>query len=101
MEYQGEIIRVMRVEYRRTVGSGVRQNARLQAIAWVERNGNVLRHDVYIDDSRMRFERQSKVDAAKIGAELFERLLRQGATLKSPEQATDEKAGHASRPPAA
>ena len=90
MEYLGEIRRVMRVEYRGMVGSGVPRNSRLQAVSWVERDGTVLRHDFYVGGSKMRFERLSKADAAQIGVDLFEHQNRQGAKIDTPDQATGQ-----------
>jgi len=92
MEIQGEIRRVMRVEYRGRVGPGVNKNAQLQAISWVKRNGTVLRHDVFIGGSELRFERLSKSEAAEIGVDLFERQIRQGGKINIPKQASPEKA---------
>ncbi len=82
MEIQGEIRRVFRVEYRGKVGSGVNKNAQLQAISWVKREGLVLRHDVFIGGSELRFERLSEDEAAEIGVDLFERQFRQNANSK-------------------
>ncbi|MCA9232600.1 MAG: hypothetical protein KDA57_18265 [Planctomycetales bacterium] len=89
MEHQGKIRRVMRVEYRGMVGSGVPKNARIQAVSWVEPDGMVLRHDFFVGRSVMRFERLSDDEAAKIGAELFERQIRQGIELEMPDQPAD------------
>ncbi len=85
MEYQGEIRRLMRVEYRSKAGSGVSKKSRLQAVSWVEKNGTVLRREVYVGSTKMRFDRLSKAEAAKVGVELFEILRRQGAEIETPE----------------
>jgi len=90
MEYQGKIRSVVRVEYRTIVGSGVKKNAQLQAVSWVDQGGDVLRHDVFVGDAEMRFERLDKDEAAKIGAKLFERLSQQGAELTSPTETADD-----------
>jgi len=84
MEIQGEIRRLLRVEYRSRAGSGVNKNARLQAVSWVMKDGTVLRYDVYIGGSELRFERLSDSESAKIGVNLFERQLRQGAKINLP-----------------
>jgi len=84
MEIQGKIRRLLRIEYRGRVGSGVDKNSRLQAVSWVKKDGTVLRHDVYIGGSELRFERLSKHEAAEIGVDLFERQLRQGAKIHLP-----------------
>jgi len=85
MEIQGEIRRVMRVEYHRRVGPGVNKDAQLQAIAWVKQNGTVLRHDVFIGESELRFERLTNNKAAEIGVDLFEQQIRQGGKINMPE----------------
>jgi len=85
MEIQGKIRRLLRVEYRGRAGSGVNKNARLQAVSWVKKDGTVLRYDVYIGGSELRFERLSESRSAEIGMELFERQLRQGAKIKLPD----------------
>ena len=97
MEHLGEIKEVMRVEYRTVIGSGVKKNAQLQAVSWVERSGDVLRHDVYVGESMMRFERLSKEEAAEKGRELFRRLSLQGAELRDPEQSAKEDTDQADR----
>ena len=74
MEYHNEIVRVLRVEYRGLPGSGVSQNAQVQARAWVTPEGDVLRRDVYFGRSKLRFNRLKQEDANQIGARLFKRL---------------------------
>jgi hypothetical protein len=75
IEYGKETRRVMKVEYHGMIGSGVSNNAKLQAVAWVEPEGAVLRRDVFVGSSRLRFNRLSEEEAAQIGAELFEKIL--------------------------
>jgi hypothetical protein len=75
MEYCGESRRVLRVEYHGMIGSGISDKARLQAVSWVEPTGMVLRRDVYLGTSKLRFNRLSDVTAAKIGEELFAEVL--------------------------
>lgn len=75
IEYGEESRRVMKVEYHGLIGSGVSDKARLQAVAWVEPEGTVLRRDVFMGSSRLRFNRLADEEAAKIGAELFEEIL--------------------------
>jgi hypothetical protein len=72
IEFGGEQVRVMRVEYRGTASPGVPEESRLQAIAWVRaEDGLVLRHDVHIASSKLRFERLPDEEADKIGRELL------------------------------
>lgn len=64
--------RCLRVEFRGSPGAGVPEEARLQAVAWVRADdGLVLRQDVYIASSQLRFERLSEEEAAKVGRELL------------------------------
>lgn len=72
MEYGGKMTRVMRVEYRGAPGAGISEEARLQAIAWVRaRDGMVLRQDVFIATSQLRFERLPEKEADAIGKDLL------------------------------
>jgi hypothetical protein len=64
--------RVLKVEFRAQAGPGVPEEARLQAIAWVRADdGLVLRQDVYISGSQLRFERLSEDEAAEVGRQLL------------------------------
>ena len=76
IEHNGKVERVMRVEYSSVVGSGVPAQARTQGISWVEpESGDVLRRDVFLGESKLRFERMPKEQAAKAGLKLFEDQL--------------------------
>jgi hypothetical protein len=64
--------RVLKVEFRAAPGAGVPEEARLQAVAWVRADdGMVLRQDVYIASSQLRFERMTEEEAAEVGRELL------------------------------
>jgi hypothetical protein len=64
--------RVMRVEFRGSEETGVPEDARLQAVAWVRaEDGLVLRQDVFISGSSLRFDRLSDERAAEVGRELL------------------------------
>lgn len=77
IEYDGEVRRVMRVEYKSLVGSGIPEHARTQGVSWVDPStGDVLRRDVFIGDSKLRFERLPKDAAIQAGLELFRDQLR-------------------------
>ena len=80
-EIQGTIQQVMRVEYRRRAGPGVDKNSQLQAIAWVKRNGTVLRQDVFVGGSELRFERQQKAKLRKLAANFSLGKFVRGARL--------------------
>jgi hypothetical protein len=75
IEYGGEARRVLRVEYHGLIGSGISDKARLHAVAWVEPTGAVLRRDVFLGSSKLRFNRLSEAEAAEIGKDLFEEVL--------------------------
>lgn len=68
----GENHRVMRVEFSGPPAPGVPDDARLQAIAWVrDSDGLVLRQDVLISSSKLRFERLSEEEALEQGNKLL------------------------------
>jgi hypothetical protein len=75
LEYCNETRRVLRVEYHGMIGSGISDKARLQAVSWVEPTGDVLRRDVYLGSSKLRFNRMSDEQANKIGEQLFEDIV--------------------------
>jgi hypothetical protein len=75
LEHQGETRRVLRVEYHGMIGSGLSDKARLQSISWVEPTGTVLRRDVYLGSSKLRFNRLSDEEAVTIGEDLFQEIL--------------------------
>jgi hypothetical protein len=72
IEFDKENQRVMRVEYMAPPAPGVPEDARLQAIAWVRASdGLVLRQDVIISGTKLRFERMPEAEAAEIAKSLF------------------------------
>lgn len=76
IEHHAEVRRVMRVEYKSVVGSGIPEHARTQGIAWVDpKTGDVLRRDVHLGSSKLRFERLPKEAAMEAGVRLFEDQL--------------------------
>jgi len=81
IQYGDELRRALRIEYRTMAGSGVPQEARLQAESWVEPSGNVLRRDVYLGGSKLRFTRLENEEAATVGGKLLEDLVRTGAEI--------------------
>lgn len=65
--------RVLRVEFSSPPAPGVPEEARLQAIAWVRQSdGIVLRQDVLISTSRLRFDRLPEAEAIKQGSRLLD-----------------------------
>lgn len=76
VEYEGDLCPVLRVEYKSLNSTGISSNSRLQGISWVDpKSGDVLRRDVYLGDSKLRFERLSKEEATQAGLDLFEHKL--------------------------
>jgi hypothetical protein len=72
LQYGDETVRVMRIDYRSLPGPGIPEANRLQAVTWVEpKSGMVLRQDVYIANSKLRFERLADEIAGQIGLEFF------------------------------
>lgn len=84
MEYCGEACRVLRVEYHGMIGSGISDKARLQAVSWVEPTGAVLRRDVFLGSSKLRFNRLPDDEAMEIGQQLFEDELELETVEHSP-----------------
>jgi len=75
LEHDGKTKRVMRIEFRRMPGPGVPEANRRVAVCWVEpKSGTVLRQDVYIANSKLRFERQPDDIAHRKGLELFPKI---------------------------
>ncbi len=76
IQHDGETKSVMRVVYKSIGSSGIPANARIQGVSWVEpRSGDVLRRDVYLGESKLRFERLPEEAAKRAGQELFEEYL--------------------------
>ncbi|MCA9261678.1 MAG: hypothetical protein KDA61_20815 [Planctomycetales bacterium] len=72
LQRDGENVRAMRVEFRTESGAGIPEAARLQAVAWVEpESGVVLRQDVVVGRSHLRFERLSEEESDEVGRTLF------------------------------
>ena len=72
IQHRGEARRVMRVEYRSVVGSGIPDQAKIQGLSWVDpKTGDVLRRDVFLGESKLRFVRLPKEAAVSAGLKLF------------------------------
>jgi hypothetical protein len=81
IQYGGETRKTLRIEYRAMSRSGIPHDARLQAESWVEPSGNVLRRDVSMGSSKLRFTRLPEDAAKKAGVELLKELVRTGAEI--------------------
>jgi len=75
IEFDGEQTSVLRIDYRGISQPGMSESSRLQAIAWVRPTGEVLRQEVYVGNSRLRFDRMTEEESAEVGAEFFEREI--------------------------
>ena len=72
-----------RIEYRSMNVSGIARDAHLQAECWVDpRSGQVLRRDVFLGDSKLRFNRLDEAYARSVGRELLDDLVRTGAQIE-------------------
>jgi|GEM_PF-1611040 len=72
LQYGDALVRALRIEYRSLPGPGIPEANRLQAVTWVEaKSGLVLRQDVFIANSKLRFERLSEEVASQLGVEFF------------------------------
>ena len=63
--------RVFKVEYRTSAGPGISNEARLQAVSWVDLDGTVLRQDVFISGAKLRFERLPPDESMEVGRQLL------------------------------
>ncbi|MCH8840616.1 MAG: hypothetical protein IH831_08085 [Planctomycetes bacterium] len=81
IQYGEEMRKTLRIEYHTMSRSGIPQQARLQAVSWVEPSGNVLRRDVYLGGSKLRFTRLLNEAAKEVGLELLNDLIRTGAEI--------------------
>jgi len=82
IQYLGETYKTLRIEYRAMSRSGIPQEARLQAESWVDLSGNVLRRDVYLGNSKLRFTRLADEAAKEAGVQLLKELIRTGAEIE-------------------
>lgn len=70
-------VRVLRIDYRGQASPGIPEDARLQAVAWVEPEaGEVLRQDVHVGQSKLRFVRLTDEEAFALSRQLFQRSYR-------------------------
>jgi hypothetical protein len=90
IQFDGEIRKTLRIEYRAMSRAGIPQEARLQAESWVDASGDVLRRDVFLGSSKLRFTRLDEEAAKKAGLELLKDLVHTGAdiSLDPPEEPT-------------
>jgi hypothetical protein len=81
-EGRGERTRAKKIEYRAMSPAGVAADNTLRAVVWVGDDGTVLRQDLYLMDTRLRFERRSEPHMLKLAEEMLD--LENVATIGSP-----------------
>src|SRR6185436_1668063 len=65
IRWNGEVVPVWTVVYRRDAGSGIASAGKPRAKIWVRRDGLVLQQEVSLLNAELRFVRMSTSDAAK------------------------------------
>jgi hypothetical protein len=78
----GERTRAKKIEFRAMSPAGVAVDNTLRAVVWVGDDGTVLRQDLHLMDTKLRFERRSEPHMLKLAEELLE--LQTVATIASP-----------------
>ncbi|TWU27277.1 hypothetical protein [Bythopirellula polymerisocia] len=85
-----ELRRVFKVEYQGLLGSGISEKARLQAVSWVEPEGSILRRDVYLGSSHLRFNRLTEAESNAMGQKFFEDMITLETDSFNSEVASDQ-----------
>jgi hypothetical protein len=80
--HDGHSVRTRRIEYRSMATSGVTSEKALRATVWVADDGLVLRHDVELINTKLRFERRDDPSMIAKARELLD--LDTVATLTTP-----------------
>jgi hypothetical protein len=78
----GQSTRAKRIEYRSMSAAGVATEQTLRANVWVADDGTVLRQDVYLVNTKLRFERRTDPRAIRLAQKLLD--LDVVATLATP-----------------
>jgi hypothetical protein len=81
--HDGRSTRARRIEYRSMSPSGVTSDQALRATVWVADDGIVLRHEVELINTRLRFERRDSKEMIAHARELLD--LDTVATLTTPD----------------
>jgi hypothetical protein len=79
IDHRGERIHARKIEYRSLTAVGVATDKTLRAVLWVAEDGEVLRQDVYLMETKLRFERCHEPLMLKLAADLLD--LESVATL--------------------
>jgi hypothetical protein len=80
--HEGELTRVRRIEYRSLSAAGVSSEQTLRAQAWVGEDGTVLRYDVHLLNTKLRFQRRRDQQMIAVARDLLD--LETVATLATP-----------------
>jgi hypothetical protein len=78
----GDRVRARKIEFRAMSPAGVAADNTLRAVVWVGDDGTVLRQDLYLMDTKLRFERRDEPHMLKLAEELLD--LKTVATIASP-----------------
>jgi hypothetical protein len=78
----GERVRSRKIEFRAMSPAGVAADNTLRAVVWVGDDGTVLRQDLHLMDTKLRFERRDEPHMLKLAEELLD--LKTVATIASP-----------------
>ena len=81
--HNGSSTRARRIEYRNLSASGVTSEKALRATVWVADDGVVLRHDVDLINTKLRFDRRDDPEAIAHARKLLD--LNTVATLTTPD----------------
>jgi hypothetical protein len=79
---RGERTRAKKIEFRAMSPAGVAADNTLRAVLWVGDDGTVLRQDLHLMDTKLRFERRQEPHMLKLAEELLD--LEKVATIASP-----------------
>ena len=79
---RGERTRARKIEFRAMSPAGVAADNTLRAVVWVGDDGTVLRQDLHLMDTKLRFERRDEPHMLKLAEELLD--LESVATIATP-----------------
>ncbi|MCI0333095.1 MAG: hypothetical protein L0228_07720 [Planctomycetes bacterium] len=79
---RGERTRARKIEYRAMSPAGVAADNTLRAVVWVGDDGTVLRQDLHLMETKLRFERRDESHMLRLAEELLD--LENVATIATP-----------------
>ena len=82
VNYDGETVRARRIEYRTLSAAGVASEQTLRSSVWVDEEGFVVRHDVYLINTKLRFDRRDSEPMLAMARKLLD--LETVATMVAP-----------------